>query len=134
MRRSLALLVALSAVTLMPSHALAVTTSQVVADCNAHGRLVQHYSDSTLRTALATLPADVAEYTDCADVIRKQLLAQVSGAKSSGSGSGGGSGGSFLPTWVIVLLVIVILGGAGATVAARRRGDGDDRGGGGDAG
>jgi hypothetical protein len=121
MRRSLALLIALSAVTLMPSRALAVTTSQVVADCNAHGRLVQHYSDATLRAALATLPADVAEYTDCADVIRKQLLAQVSGAKSSGSGTGG-SGGSFLPTWVIVLLVIVILGGAGATLAARRRG------------
>jgi hypothetical protein len=118
------LLVALSAVTLMPGRALAVTTSQVVADCNSHGRLVQHYSNATLRTALATLPADVAEYTDCADVIRKQLLAQVSGTKSPGSGPGsGGSGGSFLPTWVIVLLVIVILGGAGATLAARRRGD-----------
>jgi hypothetical protein len=121
--RPLLVLIALSALMLMPSRALAVTNSQVVADCNAHGRLVQHYSNARLRAALATLPADVAEYTNCADVIRKQLLAQVSGAKSSGPGSGtGGSGGSFLPTWVIVLLVILILGGAGATLAARRQG------------
>ncbi len=128
MRRSrplLAVLLTLSALTLMPSRALAVTNSQVVADCNAHGRLVQRYSNATLRSALATLPADIAEYTDCADVISKQLLGQVSGPKSSGPGSGsgsGGSGGSFLPTWVIVLLVIGLLGGAGATLAARRRG------------
>ncbi len=116
------LLVVLVALALAPSSSLAaVTTSHVVADCNAHGRLVERYSVATLRNALATLPADVAEYTNCPDVIRKQLLAQVGGSKSSGSGSGGGSGGSFLPTWVIVLLIIVILGGAGATVAARRR-------------
>ncbi len=133
MRRSrplLVLLVALAATALAPSSALAATTSQVVADCNAHGRLVQHYSEATLRNALATLPADVAEYTDCPDVIRRQLLAQVSG-QPSGSGSAGSSGGSFLPTWVIVLLIIVILGGAGATVAARRRA-GEDGGHGGD--
>jgi hypothetical protein len=115
-------LFALAAAALAPTGALAVTTSQVVTDCNSHGRLVQHYSVATLRHALATLPSDVAEYTNCPDVIRRQLLAQISGAKPSGSGSGSGSGGSFLPTWVIVLLVIVILGGAGATLAARRRG------------
>ncbi len=123
MRRSgllLIVLVALAAAVPAPTNALGVT-ARVVADCNAHGRLTGHYSEATLHTALNTLPTDVAEYTNCADVIRKQLLAQVGGSKSSGPGSGGGSGGSFLPTWVMVLLIIVILGGAGATVAARRR-------------
>ncbi len=100
-------------------------TAQVVADCNAHGRLTGHYSEAMLHTALATLPTDVAEYTNCADVIRKQLLAQVGDPNPAGAGSGSGSGGSFLPTWVIVLLVVVILGGGGAAIAARR-GGGED--------
>ncbi len=131
MRRFIPLLVVLCALApavLTPGAARAATspsTSQIVADCNAHGRLTGNYSDAMLRHALATLPADVAEYTNCADVIRRQLLAQVGTPTSSKTGSGGGSGGSFLPTWVIVLLVVVILGGAGATVAARRRGEAD---------
>jgi hypothetical protein len=103
-----------------PASAWAVN-SQVIADCNTHGKLTGHYSNATLRNALATLPVDVKEYTNCADVITSQLLAQVSGKHPPGSGSGGGSGGSFLPTWVIVLLVVLILGGGGATIAARRR-------------
>jgi hypothetical protein len=119
----LLVLVALAAAVPASSNALGAT-AQVVADCNAHGRLTGHYSEATLHTALSTLPTDVAEYTNCADVIRKQLLAQVGDPTSPGPGSGGGSGGSFLPTWVIVLLAVVILGGGGAALAARRRGVG----------
>lgn len=118
-------LVVLAAVAPMSSTALAASpasTAQVVADCNAHARLIGSYSEATLRHALATLPAVVAEYTNCADVIRRQLLTQVGSSKSSGSGSGGGSSGSFLPTWVIVVLVVAILGGATGTALARRRG------------
>ncbi|MDQ6608019.1 MAG: hypothetical protein M3Z06_15925 [Actinomycetota bacterium] len=124
MRRSgllLIVLVALAAAVPAPTNALGVT-ARVVADCNAHGRLTGHYSEATLHTALNTLPTDVAEYTNCADVIRKQLLAQVGDPNQAGVSSGGGSGGSFLPTWVIVLLVVVVLGGSGAALAARRRG------------
>jgi hypothetical protein len=93
----------------------------VVADCNAHARLTQHYSDGQLRTALSTMPADVKEYTDCYDVIQRALLAQIGSSHQNGGG-GQGSGGSFLPTPLIVVLVVLVLGtGAFVALSARRR-------------
>ncbi len=95
------------------------SAAQALADCNAHDRLTQQYPTATLRSALATMPAEVKEYTDCYDVIQRQLLSQEGQLKGSGSG---GSGGSLLPTWVIVVLAVLIVGGAGfGTVALRRR-------------
>jgi hypothetical protein len=109
--------------TLAAAPALAAS-SPVTADCNAHGQLTKQYSVAELRTALATMPADVQEYTDCYDVIQRQLLAQVSGhrtADASGSSSGGSS---FLPTPLLIVLIVVVLGGgAVAGVALQRRGD-----------
>jgi hypothetical protein len=94
--------------------------SRPVADCNAHGRLTQSYTTSQLRNALATMSADIAEYTNCHDVIQRQLLAQI-GKLSGGSGGGGGS---FLPTWLLIVLIVLVLGGVGFGVSAlqRRRG------------
>jgi len=97
--------------------------SQVIIDCNAHGKLTRTYSVGQLRNALATMPADVKEYTGCYDVIQQALLTTLSGAKGSGAGGSGGSGASTFPTWLIV--VLVLLGLAGVTlgaVALRRRG------------
>lgn len=92
------------------------------ADCNAHGRLTQHYPAAQLRQSLSTMGADVKEYTDCYDVIQRALLAQV-GSAGGGGGASQGSGGSFLPTPLIVVLVVLVLGAGGfALVAARRRG------------
>lgn len=92
------------------------------ADCNANSRLTQHYTPAQLRQALATMPADTKEYTDCYDVIQRTLLSELGQLKGSGSG---GSGGSFLPTPVLIVLIVILLGGAGAaTVALRRRGSG----------
>ena len=89
-----------------------------MADCNTHAALTQHYTVAQLRNALATMPADVNEYTNCHDVIQRALLAKL-GKLSDAGGSGGGS---FLPTWLLVVLVLLVLGGAGlGAVALRNR-------------
>jgi hypothetical protein len=96
-------------------------SSQPIADCNAHGKLTQTYTVKELRTALATMPADVKEYTNCYDVIQQSLLTQLGGSKGSASG-GGSSGGSTFPTWLIVVLVLLALSALTlGAVAVRRR-------------
>jgi hypothetical protein len=106
--------------------AAAAGLSPVVADCNAHGRLTRQYSVTQLRSALATIPADIAEYTDCHDVIQHQLLAQL--GELPGNGGSGHGGGSFLPTWLIVVLAVLVAaaGGFGVLALRNRRGGGGD--------
>ncbi len=98
-------------------------TSPVVADCTAHGRLTHQYSVAQLHTALAKIPADVQEYTNCYEVIQRALLAQVSSrAPSHAGGATKSSSSSLLPTPVIVVIVLLALAGAGfAFLAVRRR-------------
>jgi hypothetical protein len=100
------------------------SVSQVIVDCNSHGKLTGHYSAALLRTALRTMPADVTEYTNCYDIIQSALLAQVSSSDNAGRrGSRSGSSGAFLPTPLIVVLVLLVLAAAGfGAVAIRRRG------------
>lgn len=105
--------------------ASAASGASAIADCNAHNTLTHTYSIAELENALRTMPADVSEYTDCKDVITRELLIQQGKVKASG-GSGGGSGGggsSFLPTPVIVVLVVLLLAAAtlGALAIRRRR-------------
>jgi hypothetical protein len=91
-----------------------------VVDCYAHARLTRHYTISQLRHALQTMPADVAEYSDCTDEIQRQLYAQIGGKHLSGGSPSGG--GSFLPAWLIAALALLALAGVGlAAVAWRRR-------------
>ena len=59
--------------------------SPPVADCNAHGGLTRHYTVKQLQKALATMPADIKQYTSCPDVIDHQLLVQL--GKLPGSGT-----------------------------------------------
>jgi hypothetical protein len=93
--------------------------SPAVADCNQNGTLTQAYSVSQLRTALSTMPADVAEYTDCHDVLQRQLLAQLGLQRGAGAGSGGGS---FLPTPLVgVLIALGLVASAYAALAVRQR-------------
>jgi hypothetical protein len=71
---------------------------------------------------LQTIPADVAEYSNCQNVIKAALLAKV--GSLTGGGSAGG-GGSFLPAWVIAVLAVLALTAAGSAAVAmrnRRRG------------
>ncbi len=80
-------------------------------DCVTHLRLTRQYSATELRHALATLSADVKEYTSCPDVLQRALDARLSGLHVSG-GSSSSSGGSFLPAPVLALLIVLLLIGA----------------------
>lgn len=106
--------------------ASAASGSAAIADCNAHNTLTHTYSIGELQSALNTMPADVAEYTDCKDVITRALLIQQGKLKGKGSSGGSSSSGSFLPTPVIVVLVVLLLAAAtfGALALRRRRGPG----------
>jgi hypothetical protein len=108
------------------------TAAQAISDCNDHAQLTRYYSPSVLRQALATMPADVKEYTDCYDVIERQLFAELSKGTTPGAATPKpSSGGSFLPTWLIVVIVLLAL--AAVTLAAvsirRRRSEGGEHGG-----
>lgn len=93
--------------------------SPPAADCYAHTHLTRTYTAAQLRNALATMPADIREYSDCYDVINRALLQKI--GKLSGGGSSG-SGGSFLPVWLIALLAALVVAGAGfGAVALRHR-------------
>jgi len=70
-----------------------------VRDCSTNGTLTRHYSAGELGAALRSMPADVKEYTDCYDQIRRAQLTAAGGtthkrkASTSGSGGNGSSGG-----------------------------------------
>ena len=100
----------------------------VIADCQAHLRLTRHYTTAQLRNALATLPVDVEEYSNCEQVIEAALT--NAGGKGANNGAGSNSGGSFLPTPVIVVLVLLVLAAVTfGAVSVRRKsgGQGPDR-------
>jgi hypothetical protein len=98
------------------------SANAVIKDCNTNGRLTQSYPTHDLQTALSIMPASIKQYTNCLDVIHRQLDLQL---KGKGNGGGGGSGGSFLPTPVIVILVLLALAAVtfGALAVRRRRGE-----------
>jgi hypothetical protein len=92
-----------------------------VIDCNAHARLTRRYTIAQLQAALATMPAEVREYTDCADVIQRQLLAQLARVPAARDGAAR-PGGSLVPVWLIVLLAVLLAGVAGfGALAVRER-------------
>ncbi|HWE32055.1 MAG TPA: hypothetical protein VG410_01140 [Solirubrobacteraceae bacterium] len=123
-RLTIALLAAAAAAVLsaVPAHASGIGTT-VLADCNAHDALTKSYTVAELRNALATMPANMKEYTDCPDVISRALdNALGTGGKSNGAGPS--SGGSSLSTGVIVVIVVLVLAAStlGAIAIRRRRG------------
>jgi hypothetical protein len=121
LRRSLALLApGLAALAISPP---ALATSSPNSDCNAHGRLTQHYTVAQLRSALATMPADEQEYTNCANVIQTQLFSQIPGHHGKSRDSPSSSGSSFISTPLLIVLIVLVLGGGAlAGVAIQRRG------------
>lgn len=117
LRATLTILCALGALygAALPSPATAAGVSPVITDCSLHGTLTKHYSVAELRYAQSHMPVDDAEYTNCPDVIRRALLADIGSLNGSGSG-----GGSFLPVWVIVVLALVVVAGAASGIVALR--------------
>jgi hypothetical protein len=122
MRRPSLVLIVVLAVGLLSAPAASASASQAIADCNAHGSLTRHYSTTDLRTALGTMPAPIREYTNCSDVINRQLLAQIGATHDNGAGvSKASSGGSFFSPALIAVLAALALAGAGFGVLALRR-------------
>jgi hypothetical protein len=124
MRKTITLLTVLCALgavsqSVFLTPAAAAGLSPAVQDCDAHAQLTRHYTVAQLRTALATMPVDVKEYTNCGDVIQRALLAEVGTLR--GKGGSGSGGGSFLPTWLIVVLALLVVGGAVFGVYAWRQ-------------
>jgi len=76
---------------LFAAPAQASTRNKIIKDCADDGVLQGSYSPSDLRDARQHLPSDVAEYTDCADVLRR-AEAPAGGSGGSGGTGGGGTG------------------------------------------
>jgi hypothetical protein len=111
------------------------TPSAAISDCNAHGTLTAHYSASTLRAALAQMPSDVKEYTDCYDVIERQLFAELGKSASGTVTPPASSSSSSFPTWLIIVIVVLALAAITfGAIAVRRRSGGPGGPGAGDAG
>jgi hypothetical protein len=88
LRLRIATALALLAVLALPGAAHA-SGSAVIKDC-ADGTIDKSYSQKDYADALAHLPADLDEYTDCRSQIQRKQL----GGGSGGSGNGGGGGGT----------------------------------------
>jgi hypothetical protein len=92
MRRSLFLILAVLAL-LAPATALAGSSDQLYRDCQ-DGKIDGKYTQSQYQQALANIPADLDEYTDCRQVIRQGQLQAAGGKSGGGHSTGGGSTGA----------------------------------------
>ncbi len=99
------------------------TPSAAISDCNDHGQLTAHYAPATLRAALAQMPVDVREYTDCYDVIERQLFKELGQSAPGAAGTpASSSSGSGLPTWLLIVIVLLALAAVTfGALAIRRR-------------
>ena len=59
---------------LLPAPAALASGADVLIDCNDNGRLTKEYSQKEYREALANMPADLKQYTDCENIIRRAQL------------------------------------------------------------
>jgi hypothetical protein len=85
MRIVSALALALSLLVLLATAASADTGAKIIERCT-HGQSLSGFSQKDYRRALAELPTEVEEYSDCGNLIRRAQLAAAEG--------GGGGGGS----------------------------------------
>jgi hypothetical protein len=94
MRLRLRIVTALALLAALAVPALAhASGAAVIRDCTDDGQLSKTYSQKDYADALAHLPADVDEYSDCRDVIARARLGGASGGGGRGGGSGGAGGG-----------------------------------------
>jgi hypothetical protein len=87
-----ALLAALAALACFAAVAAADTGTKIIERCT-HGQSLSGFTQKDYRRALAELPTEVEEYSDCGNLIRHAQL-----AAAGGGGGGSGGGGSALPT------------------------------------
>jgi hypothetical protein len=75
---------------LLPAAAWGSGTA-VIKDCTDDGVIQGHYSQQDYKNALANLPTDVDEYTDCRDVIKRAQTGGGAGGPGAPGGTGGGT-------------------------------------------
>jgi len=71
--------------------ALANRGDDIIRECLAKDKVTGTYSQADYAYALAHLPADVDEYSDCRAVITRAKLASAAGAPAPGAGVAGGN-------------------------------------------
>jgi hypothetical protein len=127
-RRAITLLALVCALSLAAPVVAAAATSgtptQAVTDCDDHGTLTTYYSPTVLKAALNQMPVDVKEYTDCYDVIERQLFKELGRSSTGAATPTSSSSSSFLPTWLVIVIVILALAAItfGAMAIRRRSG------------
>jgi hypothetical protein len=108
--------VTLLALLWIASAARADVGTTIIERCT-HGQSVSGFTQQDYRRALQELPAEVEEYSDCANLIRKAQLAAASGA--GGGGGGGVSPISLTPAERANLGRAATTGGAPVQVGAQ---------------
>lgn len=93
-RRSVLPALAALLLALTPAMAQADAGATIVRQCLNQGKVSGNYSQQAYNQALAELPADVREYSDCPNLIR---AAQLAGAAHGGSGGPGAPGAAAGP-------------------------------------
>lgn len=86
MRRLLGSIIVAFCLFVVPASPAQASGIAVLRDCQAHGTLRGHYSQKDYRDALANMPADLDEYSDCRSVIE---TAQANAAHPSSKPHGG---------------------------------------------
>lgn len=74
LRRPLKAAAVIASVLLLPVTPALASGADVILDCNDNGRLTRKYTQKEYRQALAQMPADVRQYTDCENIIRRAQL------------------------------------------------------------
>lgn len=74
LRRPLAAVAVVALCLLIPASPAFASGADVIIDCNDNGHLTKEYSQKEYRQALAQMPADVKQYTDCENIIRRAQL------------------------------------------------------------
>jgi hypothetical protein len=78
--------VAALALCLLPSAQAHASGNDVLKDCSTNGRLTKNYSQQEYRDAIANIPSDLDEYTDCRDRIRAAQLGLSGGGDDPSGG------------------------------------------------
>jgi hypothetical protein len=82
---------------LLPAATAGASPNQVVRDCTDNGTIDSYHSQADYQGALAHMPSDVAEYTECRGIIeaaKRRDASRPDPGTSGGSGGGGGGGGT----------------------------------------
>jgi hypothetical protein len=91
MRRTI-FLALFAALLLVPTAAHAAGPIQIIRDCEDDGVLQGDYTPTELRKAQTQLPTDIDEYSDCRDVLSREISARASASNGGGGGGGTGAG------------------------------------------